>query len=87
PEVARLLAYAATAGAKGIVTPGDIKVVPLDVPGSSVRVHAGACLIPSEAAGGAQQTYVGRNPSADTVSISATGSGSGRSDLIVARVE
>ncbi|WP_394620955.1 hypothetical protein JNUCC0626_18230 [Lentzea sp. JNUCC 0626] len=87
PEVARLLAYAATSGAEGIVTPGDLKVVPLDIPGSSVRVMSGACLVLNKAAGGAQQTYVGRNPSVDLATIAATGSGSGRSDLVVARVE
>jgi len=87
PEVARLLAYAATSGAAGIVGPADLKVVPLATPGSSVRVLSGACLIPNQAAGGDQQTYVGRNPSEDVVSIAATGSGAGRSDLIVARVE
>ncbi len=87
PEVARLLAYAATSGAQGIVTPGDLRVEPLAVPGSSVRVLAGACLILSKAAGGAQQTYVGRNPSEDVKGIAATGSGAGRSDLIVAQIK
>lgn len=87
PEVARLLAYAATNGAEGVVSPGDLKVAPLDVPGASVRVLAGACLVPNRAAGGIAQTYVGRNPSQDVVAIGATGSGAGRSDLVVARVE
>lgn len=87
PEVARLLAYASTAGAEGIAEPGDLKVVPLDVPGSAVRVNPGAALIRNRATGGGQQTYVARLPSADTVSIAPTGSGGGRSDLIVARIE
>ncbi|MDT8915765.1 hypothetical protein [Amycolatopsis sp. PS_44_ISF1] len=87
PEIARLLAYAATSAAEGVVTPGDLKVVPLDVPGSSVRVLSGACFALNRAAGGSQQTYISRNPSQDVVSISATGSGSGRSDLVVARIE
>lgn len=87
PEVARLLAYAGTSGAEGIIAPGDLKVTPTAVPSNSVRVLAGACLIQSDAAGGAQQTYVGRNVSEDVVQLAATGSGAGRSDLIVARVE
>lgn len=87
PEVARLLAYAATSSAEGIVTPGDLKVVPLAVPGSSVRILAGACLIINRAAGGAQQTYVGRNPSEDVKALAATGSGSARNDLIIAQVK
>ncbi len=87
PEVARLLAYAATGGVEGIISPGDLKVAPLAVPGSKVRVLAGAGIIRSRAAGGAQQSYVARNVSEDVVDIAATGSGSGRSDLIVAQVE
>lgn len=87
PEVARLLAYASTSGAEGIVTPGDLKVVPLAVPGSSVRVLAGACLILNRNASGAQQTYIARNPTEDTKGIAATGSGAGRNDLIVAQIK
>ena len=86
PEVARLLAYAATSGAEGIVTPGDLKVAPLAIPGSSIRVLAGAALILNRAASGNQQTYVGRNPTEDVVAIAPTGSGSGRSDLVVAQI-
>lgn len=87
PEVARTFAYAATSGAQGVVGVGDLKVTALATPGSSVQVNPGAALIRSKAAGGSSQTYVGRNPSADTVAIAATGSGAGRSDLVVARVE
>lgn len=87
PEVARLLAYAATSGAEGVVSPGDLKVLPLNVPGSSVRVSLGAALIRNRAAGGTAQTYVARNPIEDVVAIAATGSGGGRSDLIVAQIE
>lgn len=87
PEVARLLAFAATSAAEGIVTPGDLKVVPLATPGSSVRVLAGACLILNRAAGGAQQTYVARNISEDVKGIAATGTGSGRNDLVIAQIK
>lgn len=87
PEVARLLAYAATSGAEGIVTPGDMKVVPLDVPGGAVRVLPGAALVLNRSAGGGQQTYVARLPQADQVEIAATGSSGGRTDLIVAQIE
>lgn len=85
-EVARLLAHAATGGADGIITPGDLKVVPLAVPGTSIRVAPGGALIPNRYAGGGQQTYIGRLPSQDVVPVVATGSAGGRSDLVVARV-
>lgn len=87
PEVARLLAYAATSGAEGIVAPEDLKVAPLDVPGGAVRVLPGAALVLNRAAGGGQQTYVARLPEADQVEIASTGSSGGRSDLIVAQIE
>ena len=87
PEVARLLAYASTSGAEGIVGIGDLKVTALDVPGAAVNIGPGAAVILNRSAGGSQQSYVARNATQDTVAISATGSGAGRSDLIVARVE
>ena len=87
PEVARLLGYAATSGAEGIVTPGDLKVQALAVPGGSVRVAPGAALVLNRAAGGDSQTYAARLPVEDTVAIAATGSGAGRTDLIVVQVE
>lgn len=87
PEVARLMAYASTSGAEGIVTPGDLKVAALPVPGGSVTVAPGAGLIRNRATGGTSQTYVARNPVEDTVGIAPTGSGSGRTDLIVAQIE
>jgi hypothetical protein len=87
PEVARLLAFAATGGAQGVVTPSDLKVSALAVPGGAVRVAPGAALILSRAAGGSQQTYVARLPEEDVAAVASTGSGAGRSDLIVAQIE
>ncbi|MEV0267725.1 hypothetical protein AB0H43_03035 [Hamadaea sp. NPDC050747] len=87
PEVARLLAYSAMRGNEGIVGSGDLAVKALAVPGASVRVLPGACSIINRASGGNYQVYAGRLISEDTVPIAATGSGSGRSDLVVARVE
>lgn len=87
PEVARMLAYAATGGAEGIAEPADLKVLALAVPGGKVRALPGASLIRNRAAGFAQQSYAGRNPTEDVVDISPTTSAGGRSDLIVARVE
>lgn len=87
PEVARLLAYAAFGGAEGIVEAPDLKVVALDVPGSSVRVLTGAVAINSRASGGSRQAYADRMSTEEVLAISATSSGAGRNDLIIARVE
>jgi len=87
PDVARQLAYLATGGKEGVVAPGDMKVSSLDVPGAGVKVAAGGASILNRVA--SQQAYTVRNPIADvdSVKIAATGSGAGRSDLIICRVD
>jgi hypothetical protein len=87
PDVARMLAYLATGGKQGVVSPSDLKVLPLDVPGPGVKVLAGGASILNRVA--TQQAYTVRNPTTDVdaVQIAATGSGSGRSDLVIARVD
>lgn len=87
PEIARVLAYAAFGGAEGIVGPGDLVVKEQAVPDGTVQVLPGACSILNRASAQEYQAYVGRLPSADTVSISPTDATGGRSDLIVARIE
>ncbi|WP_437582735.1 hypothetical protein ACSAGD_10745 [Paramicrobacterium sp. CJ85] len=87
PEVVRAQTYAATNGAEGIVSVGDLKVVPLDVPGTAVNVRPGGGLALNRHPGHAGETYTFRNATSTQVDIAATGSGAGRSDLIVARVE
>lgn len=87
PEVARLLAYAATGGGEGVVQATDCKVEQLDVPATSVRVLPGAVVVRNGAAGAGSQTYLARNAEAQVVTMTATGSGGPRTDLIVARIE
>lgn len=87
PEVARTLAFAATSGSEGIVTPTDLKVTATATPSGNVQVATGAVIIPSRAASAANQSYVGRVNTADTVAIAPTSSSGGRTDLIVAQVE
>lgn len=87
PEVMRTLAYAATGGAEGVVTPGDLKVTPTAVPGNSVQVSVGAAVLVNRAAASANQSYVARMNTADTVQIAATTSSGSRTDLIVAQIE
>lgn len=87
PEVARTLAYAATNGAQGIVTPGDLKVSATAVPGATVQVAPGAVIVVNRAAAQTNQSYVARVSTADSVAISPTNSSGGRTDLIVAQIE
>ena len=86
PEVARAVAYAATGGAEGVVEPGGLKVAPLAVPGTSVRVVAGSGILRNRYAGGGEQSYIVRAPVTENLAVTATGSAGGRSDLVVARV-
>lgn len=86
-NVARLLAYASFGGSEGIVGPRDLEVRELAVPGPQVRVYPGACAILNRFPGAKYEAYAGRFPTETLVDIAPTGSGGGRSDLIVARVE
>lgn len=86
PEVARLLAYASTSGAEGVVEPASLRVSAQSTPNGTVAVRPGAALILNRYAGGGQQTYVLRNATSTSVTIPATGSGGGRTDAIIARV-
>lgn len=86
-EVARTLAYQAIGGKEGLARAGDLFVQALSVPGPAVQVLPGAAGILNRGSGGGGQAYVGRVGSAVTVPIAATGSGAGRSDLIVFRVQ
>ena len=86
-EIMRSMLAASTSGSEGIVTPGDFKVRPLAVPGTSVRVAPGNALIRNSYGGGAAQSYAVRAPSETEIPIQATGSAGWRNDLIVARVD
>lgn len=86
-ESARTLAYQAIGGKEGLARSGDLEVTALDVPGGAVRVMPGAAGILNRGSGGSGQAYVGRVGAAVDVPIAATGSGSGRSDLIMFRVD
>lgn len=87
PESARRAMYASTSGAEGVGGVNDLKVLPLAVPGAGVRVTIGSALIRSHYVGGETQTYMGTVYEQETVSTTPTGSGGGRNDLVVMRVE
>lgn len=86
-EIMRAALATATSGAEGIVRPGDFRVTPTPVPGGSVLVLPGNGLLRNTYGGGGSQSYAIRAPEQTEVSILATGSAGGRSDLIVARVD
>lgn len=83
----RLVAFASLGGSEGVVLPTDLKVTALGSPGAAVQVAAGGAIILNRYPGGVRESYVGLNPASHQVSIAATTSAGGRTDLIVARVE
>ena len=86
-EIMRAALAASTSGAEGIVLPGDFRVGPLPVPGTSVVVDPSNALIRNSYGGGGAQTYAVRAPQQTELPIQATGSAGGRTDLIVARID
>lgn len=85
-ELARVLAYSAFAGAEGTVGAADLQVKALTTPSAAVQITPGACAVLNRSAGATYQAYAARLPTSDEVAIPATGA-SGRSDLIIARIE
>lgn len=84
-ETARLLANVAVQGGEGVGGPDDCKVV-TTTGGINVVPGAAAILNRSAAADGGRQSYVGRLPTNDFVSIPSASTGA-RSDAIVVTVE
>jgi hypothetical protein len=83
PELYRVLAAVAGEREGGVLGLNDCKVVPLAVPGAGVNVNPGVAVIPCRIAGMVDQFYVARIPTQDTAGVTATGAGSGRTDLEV----
>ena len=85
-EVARMLAWSATNGASGIITPKDLKVVAQSVPSDSVVIRPGGFVVESKFSGASQQSYVERAPTSTTLEVPATGSSGGATRYVVARI-
>lgn len=85
-EVARMLAWAATSGASGIVKPTDLEVRAQPAPTTSVRIAPGGLVIESRYAGADQQSYIGRAPTETALEIPATGSSAGATRYVVVQI-
>lgn len=87
PEVARNMLAIASQRTQGITGTSDLKVTQGDVPGQFVQVGIGSALIRQGQTPVSQQTYSAYAPTVSRVDIVPTGSSSGRSDLVIVRVE
>jgi len=87
PSSVRQLVYLATGGRQGVAGPRDLKITQLDVAGAGVKVASGGGSVLNRVA--AQEAYSVRNGVTDTSSVkfTPTGSASGRSDLVICRVD
>jgi len=85
-RIARLMHQSGTASGNGVVDTGHLRVLPLEVPGGGVRITSGGATIRGEEQA-FQGSYFAFNVGDSELSITPTGSGGGRSDLIVLRVE
>jgi len=84
---ARTVAWAATGGERGVIGAASLGVVAQSVPAGSVQVRPGGAVIPSTYAGAAQESYVVRNRTSTNVTIRPTGSGGGRHDAVICRID
>lgn len=87
-ELARRAQYTATGGAEGVAGIGDLKVIPLAVPGNGVRVSVGGAQILNRYVTPVNQAYVVSNPTIDTIDSSKMppSNPGARSHLVVATV-
>lgn len=84
--VARAAQYAATGGAEGVGSPGDLAVKATRTPSNQVQVMPGGVAMLNRYAGGRDETYTSRVLTAELVDIPAAGSGGPRTTFVWARV-
>lgn len=73
-------------GSEGITAGTDLKVSQLGTPGGGVQIAEGSAVVRGRVSA-FQGTYSARNQGAVTMSIASQGAGSGRSDMVILRVE
>lgn len=86
-EVGRLLAYAATGGGEGVVSPGDCKVTASAIPDGNIHIAPGGVGVLNRFPGGAAQAYLVRNVGDEVEALTPQGSSGVRYDLVAMIVE
>lgn len=80
-KVARLVSYVASGGREGVLNPLDCRVMALQTPGQGVRITTGAYNVLNRTA--PNESYTGMIDVEEQVGTTPTGTGAGRSDLVV----
>lgn len=83
----RRAAWAFTSGAEGVISPGDLKVSELGIPGEQVQVGVGGVLIANRSPGGVRQSYFAVANDVSLLDVSPNLGTTTRYDLICVRVE
>lgn len=86
PEIARQALFDSTGGNEGVSSVGGLRVAAQAVPNGTVRALTGGGLLLNRYPGGTGQSYAVRNKTQTSIPITPTGSGGGRTDLVVIRV-
>jgi hypothetical protein len=85
--MARRIAYAATSSATGIILPTDLRVVPRSPTGPGVVIMPGGGAMENRFPGAAGESYAVYNDANEDVPVAATGSASGRTDILGIRID
>jgi hypothetical protein len=86
PEVVRQGIFDYSSGAEGISSPTALRVLPWTTPTTKIRVMPGGALLNNRYPGGEGQSYTARNATQTEVPITANGSATARTDLVVLRI-
>lgn len=88
PSSIRLLSYGLTSGEQGVLGNTDCVVRPMAPAANQIQVMPGAFNVLARHLGGAYESYAGKIRVAEqSLAISPTTSGGGRSDLVILRIE
>lgn len=87
PSQIRLLSYGLTTGKQGVLGNPDCAIKALGTPGASIQAMPGAYNVMAKHLGGSYEGYAGSFDEAETVAVSAVGSGAARRDLVILRIE
>lgn len=85
-EIVRQDVYDSTGGSEGVSSPASMRVTASPAADKYVRVAPGGAILVNWYAGADGQSYSARNATQTLVEIPATGSGGGRTDILVLRI-
>lgn len=89
-QMLRMTLWASTSGANGVCLPGDLRVQALAVPGGAVNVLPGGAILSNSGrfpGTSGTQSFAAVNATTEQLTIPATGSGSGRTDYVILRID